>query len=438
MCDTFVVLPEFTQDGSIIFGKNSDRDANEPHYVEIIQEREYPSGSNVECTYVSIPQVERTNRVLLSRPVWIWGAEMGVNQWGLVIGNEAIFSKIKANKEPGLIGMDYLRLALERAKNAQEAIKTITSLLETYGQGGNCGFSHPFYYHNSFLIADHKEAWKLETVDRVWAAKRIEQHGSISNCLTIGTNWDLASDNLVSYAVEHKLYNKRNQFNFANVFSDWLYTRFSNARGRKNCTSQQVQALAGKFQVEDAFRILRSHHGDADKFSPGKASLSSDVCMHAGYGPIRVSQTTGSMVTKTLSGNEDIWATATSAPCLSLFKPLRLSQEKIFDYVPDTKFDNCSYWWKHEVFHRRMLRAYQTYFSEFSMARDAIEKDFLLGLKETKQSQDFEGYWVEIMNRSNSFLEEWLEKTKNSEGNSNSRLYQKAWKKNNQDANISL
>jgi secernin len=33
-----------------------------------------------------------------------------------------------------LIGMDYLRLALERGKTAQEAMSIITALLESYGQ----------------------------------------------------------------------------------------------------------------------------------------------------------------------------------------------------------------------------------------------------------------------------------------------------------------
>ena len=71
-----------------------------------------------------------------------------------------------------MIGMDFLRLALERSRSAETAMNTIIELLEKYGQGGNCGYAHPFYYYNSYLICDTKEAWVLETVGREWAAER--------------------------------------------------------------------------------------------------------------------------------------------------------------------------------------------------------------------------------------------------------------------------
>ena len=108
------------------------------------------------CTYISIPQAERTYAVLLSRPVWMWGAEMGVNEFGLCIGNEAVFTK-GAYGKTGLTGMDMVRLALERCKSAKEALELLIELLKTYGQGGNCGYAHDFYYDNAFLLMDRSE-----------------------------------------------------------------------------------------------------------------------------------------------------------------------------------------------------------------------------------------------------------------------------------------
>lgn len=74
----------------------------------------------------------------------------------------------------------------------------ITSLLEKYGQGGPCSeHDDSHFYHNSFLIADPKEAWVLETSGKLWAAEKIESgYRNISNGLTITTKIDKQSENL--------------------------------------------------------------------------------------------------------------------------------------------------------------------------------------------------------------------------------------------------
>ena len=155
MCDTMVAMPSVTKNGAMLFAKNSDRAANEPHLVVRYAAKDYDLADNptVRLTYVSIPQVAHTHEVVLLNPDWIWGAEMGFNEFGLNIGNEAVFTREKKGKR-SLIGMDLLRLALERAKTASDAMQLIIDLLGKYGQGGNCGYDHEFHYHNSFLIAD--------------------------------------------------------------------------------------------------------------------------------------------------------------------------------------------------------------------------------------------------------------------------------------------
>ncbi len=136
--------------------------------------QDYPAGSSVRLTYIEIPQVEHTFATLLSKPFWMWGAEMGVNEHGVAIGNEAVFTKIPYVKDGSLTGMDLLRLGLERGSTAYEALMVITGLLSTYGQGGNCGFQHKLYYHNSFIIADPQTAWVLETAGPQWAARQVQ------------------------------------------------------------------------------------------------------------------------------------------------------------------------------------------------------------------------------------------------------------------------
>ena len=89
----------------------------------------------------------------------MYGAEMGANEYGVVIGNEAVWTKIDIDSgDRALLGMDLVRLGLERGKTSREALDVITQLLETHGQGGPCAENDPlFTYHNSFLICDVDE-----------------------------------------------------------------------------------------------------------------------------------------------------------------------------------------------------------------------------------------------------------------------------------------
>jgi secernin len=378
MCDTFVALSNATRDGSVLFGKNSDREPNEAQCVVTFPGMDHAPSDEVKCTYIQIPQVQHTHAVLLSKPFWMWGAEMGSNEFGLTIGNEAVFTRVPYEKEGSLTGMDLLRLALERAVTAGEGLKVMTSLLETHGQGGNCGFAHPFYYHNSFLIADPKEAWILETVGRQWAAVRVKDVGAISNHLTIGEEWDLCSDGLLADAQDRRLYRKGKPFNFRKVYTDPLITTFSGAGSRNTCTLDYLKKHLKALDLGGAMNLLRNHLDDSASWSPDRNVTGSDVCMHAGFGPVRIDQTVGSLVSQLSSNSQTHWVTGTAAPCLSTFKPVWIDSGASAAYSTTSgTFDENSLWWQHEILHRLVLKNYPRNMGIFKGKREVRENQMM-------------------------------------------------------------
>ena len=64
-----------------------------------------------QCTYVEVEQVAHTHAVILSKPAWMWGAEMGANDQGVCVGNEAVYTKLNgpSDLEERLLGMDMVR-----------------------------------------------------------------------------------------------------------------------------------------------------------------------------------------------------------------------------------------------------------------------------------------------------------------------------------------
>ncbi len=138
MCDTVVATGEATLDGSVILAKNSDREPNEVQLLHHVPARSFSTLRSYSGTYLKIPQSARTAEVLLSRPAWMWGCEMGANAAGLTIGNEAVFTREPYSKT-GLTGMDLLRLALERPPGHRMRWRSSRSLSGVTARGGIAG-----------------------------------------------------------------------------------------------------------------------------------------------------------------------------------------------------------------------------------------------------------------------------------------------------------
>ncbi len=432
MCDTIVATPEATADGLMYFGKNSDREPNEAHYLEINPAADFDVGQVVQMTYIKIPQSVHTFGTLLAKPFWIWGAEMGVNEHGVAIGNEAVFTKVPASKEPGLIGMDLLRLGLERASTAIEAVQIMSELLEIHGQGGNCGFHHRLFYQNSFLIADPHEAWLFETAGKHWAAKRVKGVYTISNGLTIGKEWDLASADLINYSISQGWSKSTEDFHFARCYSEPVYTYLSDCRARCKRSTSLLDAKSGDILTSDLMRVLRDHDSEnIDEWRPDRGITGANVCMHAGFGPVRASQTVGSMVSRLDPGYPIHFFTATSAPCTSIFKPVWLDAGiPDIGSVPNGTYDLNSLFWQHERLHRQTLTNYPENIKLFMNDRDNLEDGFISQALSAadKPAADRLALSNQCFQEAKLAELDWLERVrKNSHSKRNRMLYSLAW-----------
>lgn len=361
MCDTIV---KFDRDNKrSFFGKNSDREPGELQFVYISSNprEEFASQPYIEgkLEYIEHSFKTLTNifdkfdneyKAILSRPVWMWGAEMGVNEFGLSIGNEAVFSKEKVQRD-GLLGMDILRLALHNNKSAEEAVDFIISLITEVGQGGDGGYKSSLKYQNSFLVKDFNEAYVLETSGKHWAFKKVDKCASISNAYSIRNDFD-KSDLGDSY-------------NFKSQYQDKLFSFFSNGDTRQEYTSNNL--MKSSTSLKDMKSILRFHHQESMKPIRGMKSN----CMHSGS--LIKSETTSSMIVDYIGDKFIIWFTGGPHPCVSLYKPLVISYkgsdfndiEKAMEY---SKRINAR--------SKEMVDKYEYFIENIKPTRDEMEEKF--------------------------------------------------------------
>jgi secernin len=331
MCDTLIALSNSTDDGSVLFGKNSDRPREEIQLVTYAPKGKYPKEATLKCTYITIPQVSETNAVLLNQPWWMWGAESGANEFGVVIGNEAVYSYEPLRKK-GLLGMDLLRLGLERGKNAKESMKVIIELLEKYHQGGGCSYNDPSWtYHNSFIIADPEEAFILETVDDWWIVEKVKDIKSISNELTIRGKGDMRRDGIIQHAIEKNYCKDERDFDFAFTFSGSIPSNSPFSRGGR--LHLLLNENKGDLNLQMMMKFLRDHQAG--------------ICMHGGF------ESTGSQISQLRKDKKAIhWITGTSLPCQSIYKPyiFPIIDQKYVRPGPYKKINSDWPWYQYNKF----------------------------------------------------------------------------------------
>ncbi|CAF1268035.1 unnamed protein product [Rotaria sp. Silwood1] len=317
---------------------------------------------------------------------------MGFNCHGLVIGNEALFTKIPSYRE-GLTGMDLVRLVLERCSTSREGKETIIYLLNKYGQGGNCGFTSKFYYHSSFLLVDSKEGWIIETVGKEYAAKKIIKGiDTISNIISFGNiqTFDEYSNNLIEQAIENRWCHSIEDFHFQKCYSGFSFypkefynafikTHFASGQIRQHRSKDLIENLSKKsneksfqFTLIDMFNVLRDHQYSRN--SPSNGLTNVDICMHAGFGPIKFNQTTGSLVSVIPTSNNSIpvhYLVSESIP------PSFISSSNNSISNPSLTYSSNNIWWKSEIINRNIIKYYNKLIKKIQFEINKLEYDIV-------------------------------------------------------------
>jgi secernin len=325
VCDTLAVVGA----RGLLFGKNSDRPPNEPQVVERFAAR--PAGGTLRTQYLELSDPGAAAFVG-SRPTWLWGVEHGVNEHGVAVGNEKLYTTGRPKNRPAaLLGMDLVRLGLERGRSADHAVEVMTGLIEAHGQGGSGERDSDSPYDSSFLVADATGGWIVETCDRTWAARPIGAGASVSNRISLGTDWTRASADVAP----------------GTDFQQYRHPAVPTtiADHRLAATARCVARGAAGLTPDAVMAALRDHGsgpwGGPDSpvapppVDPGPDHRGVTVCMHVRG----IQNTTASMVVEVPREDPPVIRAALGNPCVSVYVPFAADGP-----VPELLGDEATWW----------------------------------------------------------------------------------------------
>jgi secernin len=317
MCDTVAAVGTH----GTLFAKNSDRPPGEPQVFEAWPTRPPGGPAGLRTQYLTLGD-RGAFAVAGSRPSWLWGLEHGVNDRRVAAGNEMLWTAADPRAAPdALIGMDLVRLLLERAPTAEAGVEVIGDLLARHGQGGAAELDPPKAYSSSFLVADPASAWVVETSGATWAAREVTAGAgvAISNRISLRDDWTRGSPDLAP-GTDFDRFRKAD-------------SPTGHADRRLEVTAPAVAGGADGLAARDLAALLRDHGGrpwgrpgdagddpvpppPADRPSPAGVS----VCMH-----LRGVQVTNAAMVAELPRDPDApvraWV-ALGPPCASIFVPV--------------------------------------------------------------------------------------------------------------------
>ena len=352
-CDTMVALPGATANGQTIFAKNSDRPATECQPLVMRPTKRHVPGSIANCQFVDVEQAPVTYRHVGSRPWWCYGYEHGFNGHQVVIGNESLPSRLGHAPDARLIGMEVLRLALERARSAAEAVDVITGLVSRYGQGKFDNSGEVRTYDNIYLVADPAEAYVVEAVAFEWAVKRVNGFGSISNVGMLGDDADRVSESAPRFAERMGLWDSTDgsPFTFTGAFGDTGAAASGIAR---QCRSETLLGQRnGGIDVRTMMSVISDHSSGENPDEPFVEDVEGDVslCVHR-RGPNPASTAASVVADLCADGSRlPVYWCGMYSPCMTLFQPIFIDGQppEVLGIGGENPSPDSPWWLFHEL-----------------------------------------------------------------------------------------
>ena len=317
--DLLVALGQATVNGLTLFGQNCHRTAGEGLVLRRVPGRAFAPDETIKTAHAELPQARRTCTVLGAQPPGCWGYQHGINEHQVAAGCGAWRSKLTGHGH-GLLGTDLVRLALERAANARQAVSVLTDLIARHGQIAE---------DHVFLIADPTEAFAVEAAGDAWALQEIGQVRAAGDVAVIRQDWDRIACGLAGRTIERGWWPEDgSKLDFAGTLCEEPTGRASALRrwGRATLLLEQQNG-----HIDAAFlrRVLSDHYEETryevdplDTFGPV-----TPLCQHATGGA--TTATVGSFVSALSADPSQVpvlWC-AFGPPCLSVHFPVFLDGE---------------------------------------------------------------------------------------------------------------
>jgi dipeptidase len=228
------------------------------------------------------------------------------------------------------VGTDLVRLILERSRTARQAVDCLIELVAQHGQSERSGSGErPPQGDSSFLIADAKEAFAVETAGRHWVYQEIREVRAAGNACIIRQDWNRISPGLSDYVIGQGWWPADgSKLDFAGAVTE---NPMGHASGLRRWGRATLLLEEQNGNIDSAFvrRVLGDHyegtHFEVDPLI--SVTGPTTLCQH-GVGPSGL-MTATSLVAQLggRSGSLNIIWCAFGPPCCNVYFPLFVEGE---------------------------------------------------------------------------------------------------------------